>query len=104
MRKAFALDSPKRGTSAGAVERKMQLPPQRGAKPAQERNEIIGRGPPPAGRMPFMSDSFLNRRSVALPGRRNLTRLPTQNSEEPIYFVHRIFFSTLRFQEWETDL
>jgi hypothetical protein len=68
IRKAFALDSSKRGTSAGAVERKMQLPRQRGAKPAQERNEIIGRGPPPAGRMPFMSDSFLNRRSVALPG------------------------------------
>jgi hypothetical protein len=32
-----------------------------------------------------MSDSFLNRRSVALPGRRNLTRLPTQNSEEPVF-------------------
>ena len=39
---------------------------QRGAKPAQERNEINGRGPPPAGRMPFMSDSILNRRSAAL--------------------------------------
>ena len=40
--------------------------PQRGAKPAQGRNEINGRGPPLAGRMPFMSDSTLNRRSAAL--------------------------------------
>jgi hypothetical protein len=39
---------------------------QRGAKPAQERNEINGRGPPSAGRMPFMSDSTLSRRSAAL--------------------------------------
>src|SRR5271165_6312517 len=49
-----------------AVERKIPLPSQRGAKPDQERNEINGRGPPPAGRMPFMSDSTLSRRSAAL--------------------------------------
>ena len=49
-----------------AVEREMQLPSQRGAKPAQARNEMNGRGPPPAGRMPFMSDSTLSRRSAAL--------------------------------------
>src|SRR3984893_10921472 len=49
-----------------AVERKIPLPPKRGAKPDQERNEINGRGPPPAGRMPFMSDSTLIRRSAVL--------------------------------------
>ena len=49
-----------------AVERKIPLPSQRGAKPDQERNEINGRGPPSAGRMPFMSDSTLSRRSAAL--------------------------------------
>src|SRR5260370_60291 len=49
-----------------AVERRIPLPSQRGAKPDQERNEINGRGPPPAGRMPFMSDSTLIRRSAAL--------------------------------------
>jgi hypothetical protein len=36
-----------------AVKRKIPLPSQRGAKPDQERNEINGRGPPPAGRMPL---------------------------------------------------
>jgi hypothetical protein len=40
------------------------VPPQRGAKPAQERNEINGRGSPPAGRMPFISDSTSSRRSA----------------------------------------
>ena len=36
-----------------AVERKIPLLTQRGAKPDQKRNEINGRGPPPAGRMPL---------------------------------------------------
>src|ERR1700686_5009838 len=49
-----------------AVERKIPLPPKRGAKPDQERNKINGRGPPPAGRMPFMSDSTLIRLSAVL--------------------------------------
>src|SRR6516164_1954699 len=58
--------------------------PERGAKPAQERNEINGRGPL-AGRMPFMSASTLNRRSAALYGAEpdQLSTLPTENSEEP---------------------
>jgi len=41
--------------------------PERGAKPAQGRNEINGRGPL-AGRMPFMSASTLNRLRAALQG------------------------------------
>src|ERR1700693_2124272 len=39
------------------------------------------RGPPPAGRMPFMSDSTLIRRSAALRGLKPLTKLPTGNGE-----------------------
>src|ERR1700738_4772747 len=54
---------------------------QREAKPDQERNEIMCRGPPPAGRMPFMSDSTLSRRSAALRGLKPLTKLPTGNAE-----------------------
>src|SRR5206468_9598602 len=84
---AFAVESPRRGTSQRLLNAKYRYRPQRGAKLAQERNEINGRGPPPAGRMPFMSDSLLNRRSAALcsPGR--LTKLATENSEEPHLFM-----------------
>jgi hypothetical protein len=63
---AFAVDSPRRGTSQALSNAKCSYLLQRGAKPAQERNEINGRGPPPAGRMPFMSDSTLSRLRSAL--------------------------------------
>ena len=79
----FAADSPWRGTSQELSNAKGSYPPERAAKPAQGRNEINGRGPPPAGRMPFMSDSTLNRRSAALQRPNCLTKLPTENSEEP---------------------
>src|SRR6266478_7119724 len=69
--KAFGLTDRSEERAQRAVERKIPLPSQREAKPDQERNEINGRGPPPAGRMPFMSDSTLIRRSAAL---RRLTK------------------------------
>ena len=69
---------------------------QRGAKPAQARNEINGRGPPPAGRMPFMSDSTLSRRSAALSGQGPPNKLPTENSEEPLV---RFVVTTLSFED-----
>ena len=66
--KAFALESPearKRAKGCSRTQNSVTVL-QCGAKPAQGRNEINGRGPPPAGRMPFMSDSTLNRRRAAL--------------------------------------
>src|SRR5208337_982440 len=80
--KASAVDRPQR-----AVERRIPLPSQRGAKPDQERNEINGRGPPPAGRMPFMSDSTLIRRSAAL--RKALPVDPASNSQMRRFLLPR---------------
>src|SRR5208283_1567360 len=64
--KALAIGSLRRGTSQRLSNAKYSYPPQRFAKPAQDRNEINGMGPPPAGGMPFMSDSILNGLSGAL--------------------------------------
>src|SRR6266481_8212802 len=89
---AFALDSLWRGTSQELSNAKCSNLSQRGAKPAQARNEINGRGPPPAGRMPFMSDSTLSRRSAAL-----RTKLPTGNGEMPENFKYVWLVFCLRF-------
>ena len=54
-----------------------------GAKPDQGRNEINGRGPPPAGRMPFMSDLTLIRlRSRATEPSTRLTKFRDPDSME----------------------
>ena len=69
---------------------------EREAKPDQERNEINGRGPPPAGRMPFMSDSTLSRRSAALRRQDPPNKLPTEDSEEPQLFT-TLFIHSSKF-------
>src|ERR1700719_5088138 len=79
---------------------------QREAKPDQERNEINGRGPPPAGRMPFMSDSTLIRRSAALRGLKPLTKLPTGNGENVRKFqicLVRSLNGSVSFEEENDD-
>jgi hypothetical protein len=85
--KTFAVDSRGEERAKRLSNAKYSYRPQRGAKPAQGRNEINGRCPPPAGRMPFMSDSTLSRRSAALYGPNSPNRLPTENSEEPEFLI-----------------